>query len=97
MQEFIEEGVGAIKDYFQNITFLLMPDTQEQPLITKSSVLGKKASQYNTWGIFILYKLLKNVPQLKGIMLDDCSLNILHVIGAMQRDEMWRLEKNFLH
>lgn len=40
LQEFFEEGVGPIKDYFQNITFLLMPDTQEQPMITKSSVLG---------------------------------------------------------
>lgn len=38
--EFIEEGVGAIKDYFQNITFLLMVDSNDQPSVTKSSVLG---------------------------------------------------------
>lgn len=44
LQEFIEEDVGAIKDYFQNITFLLMPDNNDQPTITKSSVLGMQNS-----------------------------------------------------
>ncbi|KAL4219240.1 Anaphase-promoting complex subunit 5 [Mactra antiquata] len=40
LQEFIDEDVGAIKDYFQHITFLLVPDNNDQPTITKSSVLG---------------------------------------------------------
>lgn len=40
LQEFIDEGVGALRDYFQNITSLLLPVNQDQPTITKSSVLG---------------------------------------------------------
>lgn len=40
LQEFMDEGVGAIKDYFQNIMFLLVSDNSDQPVITKSSVFG---------------------------------------------------------
>ena len=42
LQEFIDEGVGAIKDYFQNIVFLLMSDVNGRQMITKTSVLGKQ-------------------------------------------------------
>ena len=41
LQEFIDEGVGAVKDYFQNIVFLLMSDVNGRQMITKTSVLGK--------------------------------------------------------
>lgn len=40
LQEFIDEGVGAVKDYFQNIVFLLMSDVNGRQMITKTSVLG---------------------------------------------------------
>jgi len=41
--EFSEEGVGAIKDFFQNISLLLNPEN-ESPVVTKTSVLGKTVS-----------------------------------------------------
>ena len=52
LQEFIDEGVGAVKDYFQNIVFLLMSDVNGRQMITKTSVLGKMALMFRSYNLF---------------------------------------------